>query len=311
MLHNLVVLKKSLLEAYNTSRVQEEIIRLRTELDSVKAKVEFIEKGNLEYIDGLVSFYTELINQAQVPDQQFRDKIVELDSQITEVSHKLFANNYDLENFDGGIDNVRNNRRLKLMPEVEDLIKQRISLYTGWQYPALEIGCRDGEWTQYLVAADPLYIMDKYQEFLTNTNNLFPDQYQRRLRKYLLNNYNFDVLPQGQFGFIFSWGHFNYVSLDTITQVLKKVKTLLRPGGTFMFSYNDGDTPTGAGMAENFAQTYIPQSILLPTCQSLGFEIARTFNEEPNISWVEIRQPGTLKTIKAHQVFGKIEVRTT
>jgi hypothetical protein len=96
-----------------------------------------------------------------------------------------------------------------------------------------------------------------------------------------------------------------------MTQVLKSVKTLLRPGGVFMFSYNDGDTPEGAGMAENFAQTYLPQGILVPTCLSLGFEILRSFNELPNTSWLEIKQPGTLKTIKAHQVFGKPERRTT
>jgi SAM-dependent methyltransferase len=124
-----------------------------------------------------------------------------------------------------------------------------------------------------------------------------------------LNDYDFSALPQHQFGFIFSWSHFNYVSLDTITQVLKSIKNLLRPGGVFLFSYNDGDTPTGAGMAENFAQTYIPQSILVPTCLSLGFEVIRTFTEEPNISWIEIKQPGTLKTVKAHQVLGKPERR--
>jgi SAM-dependent methyltransferase len=310
MLYDLVVLKKSLLEAYDTSRIQEEIITLRTQIENVKAKVDSMDQQHLDYINNLVEFHNQLIVQVNTPSEDFRNKIREIDDKITEVSHRLFANNYELEERDGGVDNIQN-RRINLRPEVEDIVKQRINMHSSWQYPALEIGCYNGEWTKLLIASDPLYIMDKYPRFLEETNNSFPEQYQRRLRKYPLKDYNFDALPKGQFGFIFSWSHFNYVSLDTMTQVLKSVKTLLRPGGVFMFSYNDGDTPEGAGMAENFAQTYLPQGILVPTCLSLGFEILRSFNELPNTSWLEIKQPGTLKTIKAHQVFGKPERRTT
>jgi hypothetical protein len=74
-----------------------------------------------------------------------------------------------------------------------------------------------------------------------------------------------------------------------------------------MFSYNDGDTIGGAGMAENFSQSYMPKSMLLPLCESLGFDIADTYYYESNISWAEIKKPGELHTVKAHQVLGKIQ----
>jgi len=83
----------------------------------------------------------------------------------------------------------------------------------------------------------------------------------------------------------------------------------MRPGGVFMFSYNDGDTPAGAGLAENFAQTYMPKSVLVPLCLSLGFEIVSEVHVDPNINWIEIKRPGKLKTIKAHQVLGEIMPR--
>lgn len=309
MLYDLVTLKKSLVEAYDNQAVKDALVALRTQIDNVKLQVPVIEQHHIDYIDSLTQYYDLLLEQVNVPNEGFRKKIQEVDDKITEVSHRLFANNYELEEKDGGVEHVRNHRRIHLRPEVEDLVKQRINLYTGWQYPALEIGCRDGEWTQYLVAADPLYIMDKYREFLDSANKKFPPEYQARLRKYLSKDYDFDQLPSGQFGFIFSWGHFNYVSLDTITQVLKKAKTLLRPGGVFLFSYNDGDTPAGAGLAENFAQTYIPQNLLVPTCKGLGYEVVQTFTEEPNISWIEIKLPGTLSSTKAHQVMGEIKKR--
>ena len=100
---------------------------------------------------------------------------------------------------------------------------------------------------------------------------------------------------------------FNYVSLDTITQVLKQLKELLRPGGIFLFSYNDGDTPAGAGMAENFAQTYMPRSLLTVLADSLGYEINKTSDYGNNIHWIELKKPGTLHTVKAHQVLGEIK----
>jgi SAM-dependent methyltransferase len=309
MLYDLVTLKKSLLEAYDNSAIQEEILRLKTKIDNIKNQAN-VSDAHLEYVNQLADYHTALIDQVKVPEQAFIDKIREIDDKISDVSHQLFAGNYELEERDGGIENIRTYRQLTMPEEVEDIVKQRIGLHTSWQYPALEIGCVEGKWTELLVAADPLYVMDKYQEFLDATDDRFPDGYSRKLRKYQLVDYNFDALPSGQFGFIFSWSHFNYVSLDTITEVLKKVKSLLRPGGVFMFSYNDGDTPDGAGMAENFAQSYIPQSILVPTCLALGYEVTRSFSERQNISWLEIKQPGTLSTVKAHPVLGKAERRT-
>jgi SAM-dependent methyltransferase len=309
MLYDLVVLKKSLLEGYDTAGVTAELARLQDRLESVKLQVPVIEQENLDYLNSLITVYSNLIDQVAATHMDFDHRIKSIEDKITKESHKLFANSYELEERDGGFEHIRNHRRIHIRNEVEETVQQRIQLYTNWRYPTLEIGCRDGEWTQYLVAADPLYVIDKYQEFLDSTNNRFPDEYKKRLRKYQLKNYDFSALPQEQFGFVFSWGHFNYVSLDTITQVLKSVMNLLRPGGVFLFSYNDGDTPAGAGMAENFAQSYIPQSILIPTCLALGYEVVEKFNEEPNISWIEIKKPGVLKSIKAHQVIGKIERR--
>ena len=161
-----------------------------------------------------------------------------------------------------------------------------------------------------MVAADPLYIMDRHQEFLDAAKNQFPSAYQRRLRTYQLINHDLSVLPQNQFGFVFSWGYFNYVSMDTMKHYLKQIHDVLRPGGTFLFSYNDGDTPSGAAMAEQFAQTYMPKSLLSVLVKSLGFEISQSF-DYPNNSWIEVRKPGELNTIKLHQVLGEILPRET
>jgi len=309
-LHNLVSLKHALNKQLDVVHVVSAIEALKTQINSVKFQVPEISDEYMAQLDDLIQQYDQLLEQAKQPVINGKLIINQLDSEITEIAHKLFYNNYDLEERLGGLEYVRNSRRIPLREDIEQAIKQRILLHTNWRYPALEIGCRDGEWTQFLVAADPLYIMDQFPEFLESTNSKFPGQYQNRLRKYPLKNHDLSALPQNQFGFVFSWGHFNYVSLDTITQVLKQLTTVLRPGGVFMFSYNDGDTPAGAGMAENFAQTYIPKSLLVPTCLSMGYEITKEVFFEPNVSWLEVKRPGVLHTVKAHQAMGKITART-
>ena len=109
--------------------------------------------------------------------------------------------------------------------------------------------------------------------------------------------------------FVFSWGYFNYISLDTFTHVVKQISDIMRPGGIFLFSYNDGDTPGGVANAENNWQSYLPKSLLIPTCQSVGLEVFAEYSAEPGIHWLEVKKPGVLHTVKAHQVFGEIKKR--
>jgi SAM-dependent methyltransferase len=307
-LHDLVKLKKSLLEAMDVNPVVKKLVELRQNLDDVKLHAN-LDVEHVEYLTSLVKHYDDLLTLVHQPSQEFNNHINLVNNKITELTHRLFAGNYQLEDWDGTTEEIRNLRRISISKDIEDTIKQRIILHTSWRYPAVEIGCRDGEWTQYLVAADPLYILDAHQEFLESTSSRFTEMYQNRLRKYKMIDHNLSMLPPGQFSFIFSWAHFNFVSLDTMHQFLKQAYSVLRPGGVFMFSYNDGDTPAGAGIAESFSQTYMPKSILILLCQSLGFEIAHEYDFEAITSWLEIKKPGPLHSIKAHQVLGEIRAR--
>jgi hypothetical protein len=60
-------------------------------------------------------------------------------------------------------------------------------------------------------------------------------------------------------------------------------------------------------MAEGFFMSYIPKSMLIPLCESLGYEIIADEARDRSVSWLELRKPGTLETVKAHQVMGEIK----
>ena len=308
-LYDLVTLKRALQQKFHIDPVLGALHDLQVKLAHIEHEVENLSDHHRIYIQNLVSTYGQFADLIAGPHQELTDKIAEIDLEIAETTHKLFAGNYDLENIDPKPVWLREHRRLNISSDVEMQVKQRLLLHTNWRYPSLEIGCQDGDWTQYLVAADPLYVMDRSTEFLDATNGRFTPEYQRRLRKYPLVNHDLSALPKNQFAFVFSWNYFNYVSLDTMKQYLQQIMQVLRPGGVFMFTFNDGDTPAGAGMAEKFARTYVPGSMLVPMCESLGFMVNPVTDCGPGITWLEIQKPGELRTIKTHQVLGEIKSR--
>jgi hypothetical protein len=74
-----------------------------------------------------------------------------------------------------------------------------------------------------------------------------------------------------------------------------------------IFTYNNADLPAAAAYAENYFMTYVPESILIPLSESIGFEINYVYNSEPAYSIMEIRKPGNLKSIKVGQTVGEIK----
>jgi hypothetical protein len=162
-----------------------------------------------------------------------------------------------------------------------------------------------------MVAGDPLYIASRTADQLDRTLHKFNPEYRRRLRGYVIDDYCFDQLPQGQFSFVFAWDYFNHVDLKETTLYLKAVHSLLRPGGTFMFSFNDGNTPAGAGFAESGANSYIPSTILRSVSEGVGFEIASLKNPNHWTHWVELRKPGYLTSVRGAQTLGEIRTVNT
>jgi SAM-dependent methyltransferase len=211
-----------------------------------------------------------------------------------------------------------------LFTQSEENIKfiwDRLRGYSNLRYPGMQLFCRAPYLTVEMVVNDPLYLCDHHMEYIDTTVEQFNEIYQRRLAKYVISadpERSLSQLPQNQFGFILSWMYFNYYELDTLTSFLKSILTTLRPGGVFMFSYNNGDLLPSCRISEYGGMSFIPKRNLIKTCIELGFEIIKTF-DIPNvddlstpddkveyISWVEIKKPGVLQTAKRTQTLGEI-----
>lgn len=306
-LSELVDLRERLKKAFYLDPVLASIDNLRLNLSLVNQNV---DENYSEQLDLLIKDYRDIRTEVHKPSGRVQEIIDAINKEISSKSSHFFLNNYEDELNYEDPDNIRRVRVMYIPVQVQQEIESRIGLYSNWKYPGLELGCRDGEWTKFLVASDPLYIADAHQDFLDSTIKEYAPEFQRRVRPYLIRNNEYGVLPQSQFNFVFSWNHFNYKTLETTKQALKQVYNLLRPGGICMFSYNNGDIPAGAAYAETYFMSYMPKSLLIPMCQSLGYEVVYQQDHEPAVSWLELRKPGELSTIKGHQAMGIIKEKT-
>ena len=139
----------------------------------------------------------------------------------------------------------------------EEFISQLSSLvqhYTDVKYPAAFLGGETQNVINDLVGSDPLYLCvnsNKLPLFKAKIDNDF--YYNSRLRKYQYDVFNLeclDQLPREQFNLIVSIGHVDMLPAFNIGTYFNKVKSLLRPGGIFIFSFFDTGIPYSAKLME-------------------------------------------------------------
>ena len=198
-----------------------------------------------------------------------------------------------------------------LRPEVEQYLIARVTLHSDWHHAALVIRPAAGQWLQYMVGADPLYLIDIRTSLLELSVRQFTPEYQRRLRPYVLreNDAEGHVLrdvPDGQFGFCVAVNFFHYKPFEIIRLYLDEIYRKLKPGGVVAFTFNDCDLWGGVELAERSFMCYTPGGLLRALCESLGFEITQHYLIDHSNTWLEMRRPGVLTSLRGGQSLAKI-----
>jgi hypothetical protein len=190
------------------------------------------------------------------------------------------------------------------------LRKRLQGLHCDWRYPGMIIRPAHSPWVEDLVSLDPLYFVDTHADLLKPVVDKFTPEYQRRLRRYVIDEYGdapaFWNLPQRQFGFVYSFGYFNFKPLEIIKQYLSEIFELLRDGGTFLFSFNDSDQWRAVGLAEHYFCCYTPGRLIREHALSLGYEIDFDHDVNSVVSWLGLRRPGTMTSIRGGQALAMV-----
>jgi len=286
----------------------------RLQLDSVVdekiAELTKVKKLNLNIdcnnqINSYIQEFTELINANKKIVAKIQQEVLSITLEIDQLAKTLFDADEQKSIFKK--ENIC--QLLILNEEHTEYIATRIGSYCDWLYPSLIVYPREKKWLlSTVVSSDPLYLIQHESVNLRTLIEDFSEVYQNRLRCYD----NLSTLPQQQFKFVLLWDFLNYILFDQFEYYLKEIFNLIRPGGNFMFSYNNCDLEGPAKLAELNASSYANARIIKNLAENVGFEIIK-FEDLPtddafttHVSWVELRKPGILSTVKAHQALAKI-----
>jgi SAM-dependent methyltransferase len=202
------------------------------------------------------------------------------------------------------------NRRFVIDTATKNFITARIQLHGKWQHAGMIIRPGHEDWIDLLVGCDPLYLVDTDEDLLQPAVLRFNDQYQRRLRTYVVNERTdqpvLQTLPDAQFAYCLAYNFFNFKPESVILDYLTDIYQKLKPGGSAAFTFNDGDRSGAVDLAERHYSFYTPGKKIYHHINQLGFTIQQKYTVDAACVWVEVQKPGLLTSFRGGQALAEI-----
>lgn len=206
------------------------------------------------------------------------------------------------------------NRTYQVNDNTREFLAARIQAHGDWHHAGMIIRPAREEWINLLVGCDPLYLVDTDLKLLEPAVLRFNDQYQRRLRTYsVVESTDVEILtdlPSKQFSFCLAYYFFNFKPIEIIEAYLLEIFSKLKPGGTLAMTFNDCDRAGGVDLAERNFMCYTPGHAVIAAAKSAGFELTHRFNIDASNTWLELRRPGTLTSIRGGQTLATVMPKT-
>lgn len=202
-------------------------------------------------------------------------------------------------------------RALPLTADQINVLRSRVSMNCAWTDSALLIRPGQQHWITDMSSANLLYVWDHDDTMLTPALAEYPDRLNGRIRAYTGSDRTpFTGLPTAQMGMILALGFFEYKPLDIVCHYITEFHRLLRPGGMALFSFNDGDTVSGAEFAEQNYRCYTPGSLIQQRVRELGLETHELYHGTNGVSWLQVQRPGHYRNLMGAPVLTKIHARS-
>jgi SAM-dependent methyltransferase len=161
-----------------------------------------------------------------------------------------------------------------------------------------------------LLSCDPLYLVDESHELLQPVMDTFTEAYQHRVRPYVINERQpgkiLEKIPNNQFGLVFAYNFFHYKPLEVIRRYVEEIFIKLRPGGVLVMTINDCDRDYGVKLVEDHYCCYTPGHMIKELCRSVGYEISAYLPSSGPVTWIELKKPGTMTSLRGGQSLAKI-----
>jgi hypothetical protein len=191
-----------------------------------------------------------------------------------------------------------------------ELFQARLSKYIDWHHSAMIIRPGLENFIDSMVALDPLYLVDISHDYLAPALSKFNNQYQNRLRTYAVNEeLDQEILgqiPNDQFALCFAYNYFNFRPFEILKKYLDEIYQKLTPGGVFIMTFNDCDRASAVRLVENNFCCYTPGYLVRELAVSMGYEIEYSWNDDGPTTWLELKKPGVINSLKGGQTLAKI-----
>jgi SAM-dependent methyltransferase len=270
---------------------------------------EFLQLKHQEIITGLADF-EQILTELK---RQIKNRVEDEEKEWFRRSSQWYRSELDLKlSQHPDFPKQLRNRQVELDPATETLFVARILQHNDWHYPGMIIHPGEEPFMQYMVGTDPLYLVDESHALLDLVNlSNYNEIYQKRLRKYVIEeSFNRDILekiPNEQFGICLAYHYFDFRPIEMIEKYLIEIYQKLRPGGTLIMTFNDCDRPAGVILVENNYASYNRAPIIKNLAERLNYSVEFFYHEHDSpMSWIELRRPGTLTSLRGGQTQAKI-----
>jgi SAM-dependent methyltransferase len=145
---------------------------------------------------------------------------------------------------------LRHGRRLP--GNLAKVRRRYLEPYVGRESVVLEIGAGGGRWTQYLLEARQVVVVELNPEFFPYLEARFPEAAEK-LRFFETSGYELSGIDDETIDFVFSFGTFVHIDPGGIDAYLAEIRRVLRPAGIATIHYADRSKKFFAGRPPGFA----------------------------------------------------------
>lgn len=187
-----------------------------------------------------------------------------------------------------------------------EILSGLIAKEVDFTIPVLDLFPGTGQFLPFSLAAEPLYIADKFLEVCDFASNTLNNEFyvNRRLRKYKVKSYNLRNLPQESFGLVYCFNEFFIADEDYILRWSSLVYNLLYSGGKFIFNFIPDDTDWSIAHNQFMEFSTIDYYFLMEELKKQGFLIVNYAINQTKSSYIVCQKPGN--KIKRHKIAGSV-----
>ena len=103
---------------------------------------------------------------------------------------------------------------------------------------------------------------------------------------------------------------YHYKPIEIIKVYLAEIYNKLKPGGTVAFTFNNCDYASGVKLVERKFMCYTPGTLIMSWSNDIGYDLVQTYRIDSAFTWVELRKPGALSSLRGGQSLARIVAKS-